>query len=122
MTERDSRGMALKLSDSIANGHLLLEVRPRYAVITETVKPEKTAVWILRTTLGWQTAPFHDLRMTAQYIYTGVLGSGEFNSDPSRNGVSEYPLLPDPAHSGVNQIYADYTGVPATRMRLGASS
>ena len=111
--------MALKLSESITNGHLLLEVRPRYAVITETNKDEKTSVWILRTTLGWQTAPFHDLRLTAQYIYTGVLGSGEYNGDPSRNATSEYPLLPDPPHSGINQIYADYTGLPATRMRLG---
>ena len=40
-----SQDMALKLSDSIANGRLLLEIRPRFAVITETNKPEKTEAW-----------------------------------------------------------------------------
>ncbi|MEO8102670.1 MAG: alginate export family protein [Betaproteobacteria bacterium] len=119
VTGEAAPGMILKLSESIANGHLLLEVRPRYAEITETVKPEKTAVWTVRTTLGWQTAPFHDLRLTAQYIYTGTIGSGEYNGDPARNASSAYPLLPDPPHSGINQAYADYTGLPATRLRLG---
>ena len=118
-TVDDSPGMALKLSETISNGHLLLEVRPRYAVITESTKPEKTAVWTLRTSLGWRTAPYHDLRVTAQYIYTGILGSGDVNTDPARFFASPYPLLPDPPHSGINQFFADYAGVPSTRMRLG---
>ena len=28
-------------------------------------------------------------------------------------------MLPDPPHSGINQFFADYTGLPSTRMRLG---
>ena len=111
--------MTLKLSESIANGHLLLEVRPRYALITETVRPEKTDVWTVRTTLGWQTAPYRDLRFTAQYIYTGILGPARLNAIPARSFSSKFPLLPDPPHSGINQIFADYTGVPSTRLRIG---
>ena len=109
----------LKLSDSISQGHLLLEVRPRLAVITESVKKEKTDAWTIRTMLGWQTAPFYDFRLTAQYIYTGDIGSGEYNADPIRNGISPYPLLPDPPHSGANQAFIDYSGLPSTRVRLG---
>jgi Alginate export len=115
----ESPGMALKLSESLADGHLLLEVRPRYAVITESIKPQKTAVWTVRSTLGWQTAPYHDLRLTAQYIYTGFLGSGGVNTDPAQFFSSPYPLLPDPPHSGINQFFADFTGLPSTRIRLG---
>lgn len=100
------------------NGHLLLEVRPRYALISETVRPEKTDVWTVRTTLGWQTAPYRDLRFTAQYIYTGILGPARLNAIPAQSFSSKYPLLPDPAQSGINQIFADYTGVPSTRLRI----
>jgi len=115
--------MLLKLSqglgESIANGHLLLELRPRYARITETAKPETTAVWTIRSTVGWQTAPYHDVRVTAQYIYTGIIGPSQLNDDPGQFFSSPYPLLPDPPHSGVNQLYADYNGIAATRIRLG---
>ncbi len=105
--------------ESFDYGHLLLEVRPRYAQITETLKPEKTDVWTVRTMLGWQTAPFYDLRLTAQYIVTGIVGAHNLNDDPSRNSSSRYPLLPDPANQSINQLFADYSGVPSTRMRIG---
>ncbi len=112
--------LALKLSDAIANGHLLLEIRPRHARITETAKREKTDVWTMRTSLGWQTAPIHDVRVTAEYLHVGFLGaSGNVNADPARIFSSAYPLLPDPPHSGVNQLFADYSGIPSTRVKLG---
>ncbi len=115
----DEDSLALKLSNSLANGHPLLEIRPRYARITETVKPEATDAWTVRAMLGWQTAPLFDTRITAQYIYTGIIGPENLNADPSKFSSSPYPLLPDPAHAGVNQFYADYTGLPSTRLRVG---
>ncbi|MEO8385294.1 MAG: alginate export family protein [Betaproteobacteria bacterium] len=118
-TEPEVPGIALKLANALSNGRLLLEIRPRYALISETIKPEKTDVWTLRTTVGWQTAPIYDLRFTGQYIFTGILGPARLNSDPFRNGSAPYPLLPDPAHSGANQVFADYAGLPDTKMRLG---
>ncbi|MBK9624405.1 MAG: hypothetical protein IPO38_07535 [Rhodocyclaceae bacterium] len=112
--------MTLQLSDSIAQGHLLLEVRPRYALITESAKREKTDVWTVRTSLGWQTAPFYDVRLTAEFLYVDFLGaSGRVNTDPSKFFASNYPLLPDPPYSGVNQLFADYGGFPSTRVKLG---
>ena len=123
VTQAPSPPMNLQLSrslvDSIRDGRLMLEMRPRYARITETVRPETTDVWVLRTTLGWQTAPYHNLRVTAQYIYTGVLGPENYNADPAKFATSPYPLLPDPPHSGVNQLFADYTGIASTKLRLG---
>ncbi len=111
--------IALKLSESIAHGRLLLEVRPRYARITETAKPEATDAWTVRTMLGWQTAPFHDFRLTAQYIHTSIVGPKYMNDDPARIPTSAYPLLPDPANHSINQLFVDYSGVPATRLRVG---
>ena len=108
-----------ELTESIGNGRLLLELRPRYALITETIKPESTDVWTLRTTVGWQTAPYRDIRLTAQLIYTDILGPARLNTDPAKFFSSEYPLLPDPAYRGINQLFADYSGLPATRLRLG---
>ena len=112
-------GMTLKLTESIANGRLMLELRPRYAFITESSKPAKTDAWTIRSTLGWQTAPIHELRLTAQYIYTDVLGSPRLNTDLNSFVSSPYPFLPDAAYHGINQLFADYAGLPSTRMRVG---
>lgn len=109
----------IDLVESITRGRLALEIRPRYAFIEESNKPKKTAAWTVRTLLGWQTAPVGDFRFTGQYIYTGILGPENLNTDPARFFSSPFPLLPDPAHAGINQIFADYTGLPETRIRLG---
>jgi hypothetical protein len=107
------------LSESVSEGRLLLEVRPRHARITESAKPEKTDAWTVRTILGWQSAPYHDMRLTAQYIHTGILRPANLNADPAKLFSSPYPLLPDPAHSGINQFFVDYAGMPSTRLRVG---
>ncbi len=112
-------GLALKLSESLGNGRLLLDLRPRYSHIEETNKREATDVWTTRVLLGWQTAPLFDTRLTAQWILVDHIGAKRFNDDPARIPVSPYPLLPDPRYHGVNQLFADYAGVDDTRVRLG---
>lgn len=112
-------GPAPGLSDAIANGRLLLELRPRYNVISESAKPEKTQAWTYRALAGWQTAPFYDLRLTAQAIHTDIIGARRLNDDPAQFFASEYPLLPDPPVSGINQLFVDYSGLESTRIRVG---
>jgi hypothetical protein len=109
---------SLKLSESITNGHLLLEIRPRYAFIDESNKPKKTDVWTVRTTLGWQTAPFYDLRITGQYIYTGVLGPQRLNTDPARFFTSP-PGYPRPKSAWVDKFCASMMNALSATLIFG---
>jgi Alginate export len=119
--------LILKLSDSwgnaltntLTNGRLLLDLRPRYNFIEETNKREAADAWTARVLLGWQTAPLFDTRLTAQWIVADHIGNKRFNDEPARIPNSPYPLLPDPRHHGVNQLFADYTGISDTRVKLG---
>jgi len=112
-------GLALKLSDSLANGRLLLDLRPRYNHIEETNKREAADAWTTRVLLGWQTAPLFDTRLTAQWIFADHIGAKRFNDEPAKIPASRYPLLPDPRYRGVNQLFADYSGIDDTRVKLG---
>jgi len=112
-------GIALRLSNALANGHMMIEFRPRYNLITETAKSEKTDVFTYRAMLGWQTAPFFDVRMTAQFLHADIVGARRLNDDPTQFFASPYPLLPDPRTTGISQLFFDYAGLEATRIRLG---
>jgi len=109
----------LRLGEALTSGSLLLEVRPRFNLITETAKPETTEVTTVRTLVGWRSAPAHDLRLTAQAILTGIVGPHRLNDDPRRFASSPYPLLPDPARQSVNQLHLEYSGFDATKVRVG---
>lgn len=111
--------LALQLSESLGNGRLLLDLRPRYNHITETTKRDAVDAWTARLLLGWQTAPLLDTRVTVQWIDASHPGPKRFNDDPAKIPVSPYPLLPDPVYQGINQLFADYAGLDATRVRIG---
>src|SRR5439155_2300335 len=49
----------------------------------------------------------------------GHIGAKEFNDDPAQFFTSQYPLLPDPAHTGANQVHIEYTGIESTLVRVG---
>lgn len=109
----------LRLSEALTSGSLLLELRPRFNLITETAKPETTEVTTVRALIGWRSAPVRDVRLTAQAILTGIVGPKRLNDDPRRFASSPYPLLPDPARQGINQLHLDYSGFDATKIRIG---
>jgi Alginate export len=107
------------LWDAVSNGNLLLQLRPRYNYIQEDDKPLATNVATVRALLGWRTAPFHDFRLTAEGIHTDHIGAKRANDDLAQYFSSPYPLLPDPRTTDINQLFVDYTGLPATRIRAG---
>jgi hypothetical protein len=100
-------------------GRLFLELRPRYNHIEETDKPLDTEGGTARAIAGWRFEPLADLRLVLEAIHTERIGRKRFNDEADLRLTSPYPLLPDPRYTGVNQLYADYTGLDALRVRLG---
>lgn len=81
----------------------------------------------LRSLVGWQTAPFHNLSFAAQLINVSKFDD-DFNDSTNGtliNGASnqpgkvEYAKIVDPDYTSVNQLYVDWTGIKNTRLRVG---
>jgi hypothetical protein len=117
-----AREEAANLGEAITGGKLLLNLRPRYEYVEQGNKPEDAHAFTLRTLLGWRTRPWHGLSATVEGINVTHFGSQSYNDDPSRAATSRYPTVADPDVTGINQLYAQYTGVPDTDARVGWQS
>ena len=118
-SDGENRNELLDLPDPLANGRFTLELRPRYNRIDESNKPLRTETGTVRIAAGFITAPWNDVRFNLEGIHTDQFGPRNVNDDGAMNGTSPYPLLPDPRYTGVNQAYADFGGIEATRLRIG---
>jgi len=113
----------LSLLDAIKNGKSLTSFRLRYDHKDQDGLTPGHA-FTLRSLIGWQTAPFHDLSIGAQLI--GVTDINDDFNDKKHNvdrpGKSGYAAILDPDYYNVNQLYVDWTGLPSTKVRLGKQS
>ena len=108
-------------ADAITGGRLSLELRPRYADISDAGLKERGHAWTMRSIVGWQTATFDDFRAVVEGIHTDVVDAHHITTDSSQYYVDtlRYPLLPDSRETDTNRVYLEYLGLPDTRMRLG---
>jgi len=107
------------LADAITGGSLSLELRPRYADISDAETNENGHAWTMRSIVGWRTAALDDFRAVVEAIHTDVVDAYHIRTDAAQYGTSTYPLLPDPRSTDTNQVYLEYLGLPDTRVRLG---
>ena len=111
---------AATISDSIAAGKLLFEVRGRY----EFVDQKKTAVLTkngeaatVRTRLGWETADWHGLRGLMEFEDVRQVGPEHFQvqvpgaTTPPLNGAGKvrYPIINDPDVTELNRLQLSWT-------------
>jgi len=111
---------ALTISDAIAGGKLLLEVRGRY----ETVDQKKTAVltkdaeaFTVRTRLGWETLEWHGVKGLVEFEDVRQAGPEHYAvnvpgaTTPPLNGADKarYPLINDPEVTELNRLQLTWT-------------
>ncbi|HEX7943318.1 MAG TPA: alginate export family protein, partial [Phenylobacterium sp.] len=108
------------ISDAIAGGKLLLEVRSRY----EFVDQKKTAVltqngeaFTVRTRLGWETADWNGFRGLLEFEDVRQAGPEHFAVNvpgavtPPLNGAdkAKYPVINDPDVTELNRLQVTWT-------------
>lgn len=115
---------AQSFAEAISGGKPMTNFRLRYEFVDDDAKTEDANAWTLRSLIGWQTKPFHDLSIGAQLI-----GVTDFNDDfdDFHAGITEagkpnHARVADPGNVDINQLYLDYSGIPATKIRLGRQS
>ena len=116
--------------DSIKQGKPMTNFRLRYESVDQDAyqpapnaakKLDTAEAFTLRSLIGWQTAPFHNLSFAAQ-----ITDVHEFNDNfndrrenLSEPGKANYPNIVDPGYTDINQLYVDWTGIKNTKLRLG---
>ena len=108
------------ISDAIAGGKLLLEVRARY----EEVDQKRTAVlrnagesFTVRTRLGWETADWNGFKGLVEFEDVRQVGSEHFQvnvpgaTTAPLNGADKvrYPIINDPDVTELNRLQLTWT-------------
>lgn len=104
-------------AEDIGNSFYWLELRPRYNRIEETEFANVAQGGTLRAVAGLTSPYWRGFRASVEGIYAEHFGSKDFNDNPS--APSEYPLLPDPRHAGVNRAYIEWSGDEDWTVRAG---
>ena len=128
------------LLDAIKAGKPMTNFRLRYENVDQdgngpagtsaATKPLKDGnAWTLRSLIGWQTAPFHNLSFAAQLINVTkfqddyndgtIPNDGNINAGSNQRGHEQYAKIVDPDDTDINQLYIDWTGIKNTRIRAG---
>jgi len=106
--------------EAVTAGTLTFNLRPRFEYVDQDGKSDTAEAFTLRTLLGWRTRPFHGVSLYAEAIDVTRLGPQHFND--SAVASTRYPTVADPGDTDINQLYVDYAGVTATRIRFGRQS
>lgn len=118
------------LSDQIAAGKLLLEVRARYETVdqtrTATLRDEGQA-FTVRTRLGWETADFKGFKGLIEFEDVRQIGPEHFAvnvpgaATPPLNGADKarYPIINDPDVTELNRAQLTWTPSAALQVTAG---
>lgn len=104
---------------AVTAGRLSFNLRARAEHVEQDGKQEDALALTNRTLLGWQSAPWKGFSGFVQVIDVANFNDS-FNEGPAAS--PRYPTVADPDNTDLNQVYADWAGLPGTKLRLGKQS
>jgi hypothetical protein len=108
------------ISDAVAAGHLLLEIRARYEYVDQAKTATLTAnakAATVRTRLGWETGEWNHLKGLVEFEDVRQIGPEHYAvnvpgaTTPPLNGAdkAKYPLVNDPDVTELNRLQLTWT-------------
>ncbi|MBU4434187.1 MAG: alginate export family protein [Alphaproteobacteria bacterium] len=118
------------VSDQIAAGKLILEVRARYESVDQTrtaTLKDKGSAFTIRTRLGWETADFLGLRGLVEFEDVRQAGPEHYAvnvpgaATAPLNGADKarYPVVNDPEVTELNRLQLSWTPSAAVQVTAG---
>lgn len=115
---------ALNLGDG-KYGKVNFDSRYRYEYVDQDSNNARGPVTIknqahastLRTRVGYLTPAWQGLTGFAEYEGNQDIGINDYNS--TRNGKTSFPIVADPQANEVNQLWANYAGLPDSNIKVG---
>jgi len=118
------------ITEAIASGHLLLDIRGRWEHVdqtkTATLKDDANADTV-RTQLGWETGAWRDLKALLEFQDVSHLGPEDYAvnppgaTTPPLNGADKarYPLVNDPDEVELNRLQLNWSPIQEFSATLG---
>jgi hypothetical protein len=118
------------ISDAVAAGRLLLEMRARFEYVDQTktaTLTDNAQAYTLRTRLGWETGDWNNLRALVEFEDVRLIGPERYAvnvpgaTTPPLNGANKakYPLVNDPEVTELNRLQLTWTPSAAFSGILG---
>ncbi|MDZ7643111.1 MAG: alginate export family protein [Woeseiaceae bacterium] len=108
------------LAAAISGGKASLGLRYRYEHVDQDGFTQDADASTLRLRLNYRTREYRNWTGFAEFDYVGELFPDDFNSGGGTSpGRLQYPVVADPDGADLNQLYIDFTGIDATRLRAG---
>ena len=108
---------ARSLTEAFKGGKISLDMRNRYEKVDETGKQNEAHATTLRTRLGYETGNYLGFLALVEFENITYIGGDRFDS--TKNGRTNFPTIPDPEDTEVNQAYLSYQGFAETTLRWG---
>lgn len=105
------------LSEALTTGKLSGQLRYRYEWVDQEGFADKARASTLRTQLGYATGDLYGVGAFLQFEDVHVVGNERYNS--TINGLTQYPVVADPASTEINQSYLSYKGLADTILKYG---
>lgn len=103
--------------EALTGGKPSLYMRYRFEAVDQEGFGRKAEASTLRTQLGYLTGDFYNFGAFLQFEDVHVIGNERYNS--TANGLTQYPVVPDPEGNEINQAYLSYKGLPGTIFKYG---
>lgn len=111
---------AADVAELVTNGSFYGDVRYRYETVDQDgpapIVDDATAT-TLRTRAGFKTGVYMDFQGGIEGDFVARLGDEDYND--GKNGKTNHPAIFDPQTTELNQLWAAWTGLPQTTVKLG---
>ncbi len=102
---------------AIKDGSPIIDLRYRFEWVDQQDFTRNANASTARLRLGYKTGAWHGLFALATFQVTETVGADGYNS--TANGLTEYPVVPDPEDAWLGQGYLGYRTGGNTEIRLG---
>lgn len=119
--EEEEATTATTLKEAITKGKPILSFRYRYENVEDDAFDKDARASTLRTAFGYTSLPWKGLSFLIEGENVTSVGNDLYNNSgpgDSNNGVTDRPVVADPAGTGVNQAYGQYV-LGKSRFQLG---
>lgn len=107
--------------DAMTSGKFTGNARLRYESVEDDFFAEDAEALTLRSRIGYETAPFHDVTALVEYENVTTLGGMDDYQDPPPPAPSRlgYAVIADPEGSEFNRAQLKYRGIKKLNLTLG---
>lgn len=113
----DSFDETVEKALQVGGGKFNFDLRYRFEYVDQKGIPDQAQADMARLRVGYLTPEFMGFKAFAEYEGNFDIFSNEYNS--TRNGKLRNPVIADPQHNEVNQLWLSYGGVPGTEIKAG---